>query len=51
MTNSFTVGVIGAGRIGKIHIENLLRKIPDINLKIIVDMVWTQVLYNKLIFL
>lgn len=33
----FTVGVIGAGRIGKIHVENLLRKIPNVNLKIIAD--------------
>ena len=33
----FTVGVIGAGRIGKIHIENLLRKIPNVNLKIVAD--------------
>ena len=37
MTKSFTVGVIGAGRIGKIHIENLLRKISDANLKIVAD--------------
>lgn len=37
MTNKFTVGVFGAGRIGKIHIENLLRKMPDVNLKIVVD--------------
>ncbi len=37
MVQKFTVGVIGAGRIGKIHIENLLRKIPDINLKIVAD--------------
>lgn len=33
----FTVGVIGAGRIGKIHIENLLRKITNVNLKIVAD--------------
>ncbi len=37
MVNKFTVGVIGAGRIGKIHIENLLRKIPDINVKVVAD--------------
>jgi len=37
MTGEFIVGVIGAGRIGKIHIENLLRKIPDVNLKIVAD--------------
>jgi myo-inositol 2-dehydrogenase/D-chiro-inositol 1-dehydrogenase len=35
--NIFTVGVIGAGRIGKIHIENLLQKIPDVNLKTVAD--------------
>ncbi len=37
MTNKFKVGVIGAGRIGKIHAENLLRKIPDVQLKIVAD--------------
>ncbi len=37
MVKNFTVGVIGAGRIGKIHIENLLRKIPKANLKIVAD--------------
>jgi len=37
MVKKFGVGVIGAGRIGKIHIENLLRKIPDVNLKIVAD--------------
>ena len=39
MVKKFTVGVIGAGRIGKIHIENLLRNVPDVNLKIVVDLV------------
>jgi myo-inositol 2-dehydrogenase/D-chiro-inositol 1-dehydrogenase len=33
----FTVGIIGAGRIGKIHIENILRRIPDTNLKLVAD--------------
>jgi myo-inositol 2-dehydrogenase/D-chiro-inositol 1-dehydrogenase len=33
----FTVGLIGAGRIGKIHIENILRKITVANLKIVAD--------------
>ncbi|MFX0040308.1 MAG: inositol 2-dehydrogenase [Promethearchaeota archaeon] len=33
----FKVGVIGAGRIGKIHIENLLRKIPGVNLTKVAD--------------
>ncbi|MFW9989929.1 MAG: inositol 2-dehydrogenase [Candidatus Odinarchaeota archaeon] len=37
MANKFIVGVFGAGRIGKIHIENLLHKIPNVNLKIVVD--------------
>jgi myo-inositol 2-dehydrogenase/D-chiro-inositol 1-dehydrogenase len=31
------VGVIGAGRIGRIHIENILRKIPDVRLKAVAD--------------
>jgi len=33
----YNVGVIGAGRIGKIHIENLLRLVPDVNLKIVAE--------------
>jgi len=37
MTKKFGVAVIGAGRIGKIHIENLIRKVSDVNLKIVVD--------------
>ncbi len=37
MVKNFVVGVIGAGRIGKIHIENLLRKVPNVKLKIIAD--------------
>ncbi|MFX1569771.1 MAG: inositol 2-dehydrogenase [Promethearchaeota archaeon] len=37
MTKKFTVGVIGAGRIGKIHIENLLRKVAHVKLKIVAD--------------
>ena len=37
MVNTFTVGVIGAGRIGKIHIENILRNIPDLKLKLVAD--------------
>jgi len=37
MVKKFVVGVIGAGRIGKLHIENLLRKVPDISLKIVSD--------------
>lgn len=34
---SFSIGVIGAGRIGKIHIENILRKLTNVNLKIVAD--------------
>lgn len=37
MTKSFSAGLIGAGRIGKIHIENLLHKIPNVKLKSVVD--------------
>ncbi|MFX1419505.1 MAG: inositol 2-dehydrogenase [Promethearchaeota archaeon] len=33
----FSVGIIGAGRIGKIHIKNLLRRITNVNLKIVAD--------------
>jgi myo-inositol 2-dehydrogenase/D-chiro-inositol 1-dehydrogenase len=33
----FSVGVIGAGRIGKIHIENILCKLTNVNLKIVAD--------------
>ncbi|MHA1987339.1 MAG: inositol 2-dehydrogenase [Promethearchaeota archaeon] len=33
----YTIGVIGAGRIGKIHIENILRNIPDLKLKLVAD--------------
>ena len=31
------MGVIGAGRMGKIHIENILRNIPDLELKVVAD--------------
>ncbi len=34
---NYTVGVIGAGRMGKIHIENILRNIPDLKLKVVTD--------------
>ena len=37
MAKVYTVGVIGAGRIGKIHIENILRNIPDLKLKLVAD--------------
>ncbi len=37
MGKKIVVGILGAGRIGKIHIENLLRKIPDAKVKVVVD--------------
>lgn len=37
MSKSYKVGVIGAGRIGKIHIENLLHKIPQAKVKVVAD--------------
>lgn len=37
MSNKFTVGLIGAGRIGRIHIENLVHHIPNVDLKSILD--------------
>ncbi|TFG14101.1 MAG: inositol 2-dehydrogenase [Promethearchaeota archaeon] len=37
MEKSFSVGVIGAGRIGRIHTENLLYRIPNINLRCVAD--------------
>ncbi len=37
MIKNFVIGVIGAGRIGKIHIENLLHNVTNIKLKIVAD--------------
>ncbi|KKN35854.1 hypothetical protein LCGC14_0779430 [marine sediment metagenome] len=37
MVKKFSVGVIGAGRMGKIHIQNILRNIPDFKLKLVAD--------------
>ncbi|TFG27200.1 MAG: inositol 2-dehydrogenase [Promethearchaeota archaeon] len=37
MDKKFIVGVIGAGRIGAIHIENLLKTIPRVELKTVAD--------------
>ncbi len=37
MAKIYTIGVIGAGRMGKIHIENILRNIPDLKLKLVAD--------------
>lgn len=38
-TNSLQIGVIGAGRIGKIHAENLATRIPGVKVKAIADVV------------
>lgn len=32
-----TIGVIGAGRIGKLHIENIMHAIPDFHIKTVAD--------------
>jgi myo-inositol 2-dehydrogenase/D-chiro-inositol 1-dehydrogenase len=37
MEKRYTAGVIGAGRMGKIHIENILYNIPHLNLKLVAD--------------
>jgi len=37
MGTKFNVGVIGAGRMGKIHIENILYNIPGLKLKVVAD--------------
>ncbi len=37
MRKTITAGVIGAGRMGKIHIENVLCRIPDLKLKMVAD--------------
>ena len=37
MEKKFTAGVIGAGRMGKIHIKNIVRHIPEIKLKTVAD--------------
>ena len=37
MTNNLRFGVIGAGRIGKIHAENLATRIPDVEVAAIAD--------------
>ena len=35
--NPICVGIIGAGRIGKLHAENIIRHIPQVSLKAITD--------------
>nr|MDO8100594.1 inositol 2-dehydrogenase [Candidatus Njordarchaeota archaeon] len=37
MADKLAVGVIGAGRIGKLHIENLIHRIPDVWVKTVAD--------------
>lgn len=37
MTYKLIVGIIGAGRIGKLHMENIVNFIPNITIKLIVD--------------
>jgi myo-inositol 2-dehydrogenase/D-chiro-inositol 1-dehydrogenase len=37
MGKIFTAGVIGAGRMGKIHIKNILLNIPELKLKLVAD--------------
>jgi myo-inositol 2-dehydrogenase/D-chiro-inositol 1-dehydrogenase len=38
LNKKISIGVIGAGRIGKIHIENILRRIPEVSLKSVADL-------------
>ena len=37
MNEKIRAGVIGAGRIGRVHIENLARKIPGVELSVVAD--------------
>jgi myo-inositol 2-dehydrogenase/D-chiro-inositol 1-dehydrogenase len=37
LADKLTVGVIGAGRIGKLHIENLVHRIPDVRVRTVAD--------------
>ena len=37
MVNKYTAGVIGAGRMGKIHVQNILYNIPNLKLKTVAD--------------
>jgi myo-inositol 2-dehydrogenase/D-chiro-inositol 1-dehydrogenase len=38
LNKKISIGVIGAGRIGKIHIENIFRRIPEVSLKSVADL-------------
>ena len=37
MNKKLVVGMIGSGRIGRVHAENIVRRIPDVTLKTIAD--------------
>ncbi|MHA1680280.1 MAG: Gfo/Idh/MocA family oxidoreductase, partial [Promethearchaeota archaeon] len=37
MEEEINIGVIGVGRIGKLHVENLIRSVPGIKLKAVAD--------------
>ena len=37
MAEKITVGVLGAGRIGKLHIENIVHTIPNVRIKTVMD--------------
>jgi myo-inositol 2-dehydrogenase/D-chiro-inositol 1-dehydrogenase len=39
MTKSVNVGLIGAGRIGRVHAENLAYRIPSVNLATVTDII------------
>ncbi|MGV9198925.1 MAG: inositol 2-dehydrogenase [Promethearchaeia archaeon] len=42
MSEDIRIGVIGAGRIGKVHIENLLKDITGAALKVVADVIITE---------
>ena len=37
MNNKLKIGIIGAGRIGKLHAENIVNNFRDIEIKAIAD--------------
>jgi Predicted dehydrogenases and related proteins len=37
MDNKMKIGVIGAGRIGTIHIQNIMKFVPDVKVKAVID--------------